>query len=146
MSRLGSRAAEREAATEPGSDDPRLTGRTYAIPFDAVWQASCDVVRRGLRGWTLIIANDRVGRIDALARTLVLNRETEVVISIGLDEDGQTRVDVRTLAREARGDFSPGRRMRRMIGRFFRRLDRALGVEPGQVLDPATLPSFRERA
>lgn len=146
MTRLASGSEERRAATEPGSEDPLLSGRTYAIPFETVWQAAREVVRRDLRGWTLIAANDRVGRIDALARTLLLNRETEVVITIGLDENAQTRVDVRTLAREARGDFAPGRRMRRMIRGFIRRLDRALDVAPGQILDPASLPSFGEQA
>lgn len=133
---------EKEAATAPDSEDRRLLGRTYAIPFEDVWQAAT-ALSRDLRGWTMVIANDRTGRIDALARTVFRKTETEVVISIGLDENGQTRVDLAAVTRTERRDFG---RCRRLIGLFLRRLDRKLRARPGQILDPARLPRFQESA
>lgn len=133
---------EKQAATAPDSEDRRLTGRTYAIPFEDVWRASVELAGE-LRGWTLIIANDRAGRIDALARTFFRKTETEVVVSIGLDENAQTRVDLSAKTRTERRDFG---RSRRLIGDFVRRLDRKLGASPGQILDPALLPRLQESA
>jgi hypothetical protein len=41
------------AATAPDSTDRRLRGRTYAVPFEHVWQAARSLAGGGLRGWTL---------------------------------------------------------------------------------------------
>ena len=134
---------ERAARTAPDADDRRLLGRTYTIPFEEVWQASIRVIRRRLRGWTVVIDDDRRGRIDALHRTLFRGVETEVVIDIGLDENGQTRVDLAAASRGERGDWG---RCRRLIGRFLKGLDRELEVSPGQVLQPVHPLRVRETA
>ena len=129
--------------TAPDAEDPRLRGRTYTIPFEEVWQASIRVVRSRLRGWTVVLDDDRKGRIDALHKTLFRGRETEVVITVGLDENGQTRVDAAAAARSEGRDW--GRR-RRLVGRFMKHLDRELGAGPAQILDPTRLPPGRETA
>ncbi|MDX1645526.1 MAG: hypothetical protein R3304_00170 [Longimicrobiales bacterium] len=134
---------ERTAATSPDADDHRLRGRTYTIPFEGVWQASLRVIRGKLRGWTVVLDDDRSGRIDALHRTPFRSRETEVTITIGLDENGQTRMDATTSARTERGDWGRGRRL---IGRFTRALDRELNAGPGQILDSASVARARESA
>lgn len=142
MSGLRRALTERQASTDPGSDDPRLMGRTYAIPFDDVWMASVALAQE-MRGWTMMLANDEMGRIGALSRSFPMKKETEVIIDIGLDENAQTRVDMAATSRGERGDFG---RCRRLIGRFTARLDRKLGAQPGQILDPSRLPTFVERA
>lgn len=134
---------ERTAQTAPDAEDDRLRGRTYTIPFEEVWQASIRLIRKKLRGWTVVIDDDRAGRIEALHRTLFRNIETEVVITVGLDENGQTRVDAASSGRVARGDWGRGRRL---IGRFFKRLDRELDARPGQILDPRSFPTVQEMA
>lgn len=133
---------EKRASTAPDSEDRRLLGRTYAITFEEVWQAAT-ALSRNIRGWTLVIANDRSGRIDALARSFVRKTETEVVIEIGLDENAQTRVDLSAVTRTEIRDFG---RSRRLIGLFLRKLDRKLEARPDQILDPARLPRHRESA
>ncbi len=134
---------EKEAATSPGAEDPRLRGRTYTITFDRVWETSITVIRKKLRGWVVVIDNDRAGRIDALATSMFRGIETEVVVRIGLDENGQTRVDLSARTRTDRRDWG---RSRRLIDRFTRRLDRELRVHPEQILDPSHLPPYQESA
>ena len=48
------------AATMADADDPRLRGRTYAIPFDVVWNAVLGVARER-RGWTVLHTDDLEG-------------------------------------------------------------------------------------
>ncbi|MDX1492678.1 MAG: DUF1499 domain-containing protein [Longimicrobiales bacterium] len=134
---------EKEAWTSPEAEDPRLRGRTYSITFDAVWEASITVIRKRSKRWTLVLDDDRAGRIDALATSFFRGLETEVVIRIGLDENGQTRVDATSRSRTDIRDYG---RCRRLIGRFMRKLDRELDAAPGQILDPALLPRVRESA
>lgn len=134
---------EKEAATAYDSDDPRLRGRTYSIPFDAVWEASIRVIRRRLRGWVVVLDDDRAGRINALATSLFRKLETEVIVTVGLDENGQTRVDLRAVSRTERRDWG---RSRRLIGKFTKRLDGELEARPSQILDPALLPHVEESA
>ncbi|NNL31537.1 MAG: DUF1499 domain-containing protein, partial [Gemmatimonadetes bacterium] len=112
---------EKSSETSPGAEDPRLRGRTYTIPFDHVWETSLRVIRGRLRGWTVVIDNDRAGRIDALATSALRRLETEVVVRIGLDENGQTRVDVEATTRTDVRDYG---RCRRLIGRFTKHLDK----------------------
>lgn len=109
------------ARTDPEAADARLRGRTYHVPFEDVWQAARALADRGQRGWTLLTADDQEGVI--LARATVLLRRTidDVRITIRLDEDAQTRVDVRAAPRAGGRDFG---RNRRRIARFLERLDR----------------------
>jgi hypothetical protein len=116
---------KREAATEPGARDPRLRGRTYAVPFETVWQAALKLAGGGLRRWKVTSADDQDGVIRATAKTFVLRYTDDVTIHIALDEDAQTRVDMTSASRKGVGDF--GLNARR-IARFFRALDRALAA------------------
>jgi hypothetical protein len=109
------------AQTSRESDDPALRGRTYAIPFEAVWQAALRLAGGELRGWRVAAADDQAGEILAEARGL-FGAMHDIGIEIILDADAQTRVDGRVAARSA-PDF--GRSRRRLL-RFFRSLDRAL--------------------
>jgi hypothetical protein len=132
---------ENEAITDPRSGDRRLRGRTYAIPFESVWQASVALSGGALRGWSIRAADDQVGLIQATAKTLLFGWEADVRVNIRLDENAQTRVDLWTASTSNRGDFG---RSRRWIGKFLRRLDRQLEVRPGQILDPTRAPAWIE--
>lgn len=111
------------AFTAPAADDPSLRGRTYAIPFEDVWQASLRLVDGGLGRWELLEADDREGIIRGLARGLVARFTSAVTIRITLDANAQTRVDALSASRTGRYDLgSNARRLRK----FFRRLDKAL--------------------
>ena len=125
--------------TDPRADDARLRGRTYAIPFDRVWTAALDVVREGMRRWTLEGADDRTGVAEVAARTLVFRAVDDLRIRIGLDVNGQTRVDLAWASRSGRPGLGRGRRA---IDHFCTRLDRALAATPGQILDPSSAPSW----
>jgi hypothetical protein len=113
---------ETEAATAPDAQDPRLRGRTYAIPFEQVWRAALAVID-ALPRCSLAHADDRDGHIEADGATLVRRRRLRVEIDIILDEDAQTRVDARVQVEAKWGDMGVGPRW---IGRFFRRLDATL--------------------
>ena len=126
---------ERMARTSPDSNDPVLAGRTYAIPFDAVWQAALRLSGGGLKGWTLISADDQLGVIRADVRSPLLPLEANVLVSVTLDPNAQTRVDMSALGNHRGGDL---RVNYRRIRHFFRSLDDLLDVQPGQILDPYT--------
>lgn len=118
------------AATAAHSSDPELRGRTYAIPFDTVWEASLRLAGGGLRRWTVLEADDQVGFIKAETRALIGGSEHDIHISITLDQDAQTRVDATAQARKPDWDLGAARRRLR---RFFGALDRALaGARTGR--------------
>lgn len=83
-----------KADTRPDARDPRLHGRTYAIPFEDVWQATMGVVRYTLPGWGVVNADDELGWIVASAEGRILRFPSRIVMRIRLDENGQTRVDI----------------------------------------------------
>jgi hypothetical protein len=130
---------ENRAATDPTSTDRRLRGRTYAIPFEAVWSAAIRLASGELRGWSLSSADDQEGVIEGSAKPLLFGGPSEVRIEIGLDENAQTRVDAWSNSGGTRGDLG---RSRRTLGRFFRALDRGLAAGPGQILDPTRTPTW----
>ena len=111
------------AETAKAHRDPRLRGRTYAIPFEDVWNAAHALAAGGLPRWRIAAADDEDGVIRAEAVTLLRRKCDDVVIRISLDDNGQTRVEARASAREGRGDL--GRNARR-LNRFFRALDDAV--------------------
>jgi len=129
---------EHEAATDPWSSDERLSGRTYAIPFDDVWRVALELAS-ALPGWSLVTSDDREGVIEANARMPLIGIQGTVRIDIRLDDNAQTRVDARSVSATKRGDLG---HCRRTIGRFFRELDRRLGAGPGQILDATRAPSW----
>lgn len=116
---LGNGAAE----TRPDSSDPRFRGRTYAIPFEDVWQACLSIIREDLRGCTVRLANDRDGIIIAEAHTRLPPRIDDVTVSVVLDKDAQTRVDMRSITRDGGRDLGANTRR---IARFFELLDQKL--------------------
>lgn len=120
------------ARTHPGDPDPRLRGRTYAIPFDRVWEGAVKLAGQGLPRWTVILADDQAGVLEAEARTLMFRFVDDVRVRIGLDENGQTRVDLESSSRKGKADLGTNARR---IGRFLRKLDQVLEPGPGQVLE-----------
>jgi len=109
--------------TAPDDPDPRLRGRTYAIPFDQVWEAALALAKGGLRGWKLEKADDYDGVIHATATTLVMRAIDDVAISISLDANGQTRVDMSSRSRKGVGDLGTNARR---VAHFCRALDKSL--------------------
>lgn len=131
-SRLARALTKYRAETNPWSEDPRLIGRTYAIPFEEVWRTCMKFVAEHNR-WRLLQADDLVGFIRVRCTTLVFRFEDILEIRVGLDENGLTRVDVRAGSKRHRGDL--GMNARR-VGRFFKKLDRLLDAGHGKILDP----------
>lgn len=111
------------AFTTPDSEDGRLTGRTYAIPFEDVWQATLNLIQNELRYWNLISEDDREGIIRAEVKGRVERLQSSVTIRIGLDPDAQTRVDALAACRTGRADLGVNARR---LGRYFRELDSRL--------------------
>ena len=132
MSGLFGGLGENHAVTDPTATDPRLRGRTYAIPFEAVWQASVGLTGGGQRGWSLESTDDQRGVIEASVRGGGLSVEVDIRIAVSLDENAQTRVDLSSASRTERGDWGYSRRT---IGRFIHKLDLLLEAAPGQILD-----------
>ena len=111
------------AFTAPGAEDERLRGRTYAIPFEDVWQASLQLVSGGLKRWELLEYDDREGIIRGIAHGRLKRFTSAVTIRISLDVDAQTRVDALSASRVGRMDLGVNTRR---LHRFFRALDRAM--------------------
>ena len=130
---------EGSAATDPASPDARLLGRTYAIPFDSVWNAAKRLADGEMRGWSIMSADDVAGVIIATKRSLLFGHRDDVKIDIVLDENAQTRVDVNSGSHSRRPDLG---RNRRGIGRFIRKLDASLEARPDQILDATRVPAW----
>lgn len=114
-------AGTTSARTDPAAADQRLRGRTYAIPFEDVWQGALRLVRGKLRGWSLEFADDREGVVNALVSSPLKWLHGLVEIRIGLDADAQTRVDASSATPAVFHDFGVNARRLR---RFFAALDR----------------------
>jgi hypothetical protein len=110
------------AVTAPDARDASLRGRTYAVPFEHVWQTALRLAGGGLWRWTIVEHDDDEGVIYATSRSIG-GAFHDIRISIVLDANAQTRVDATAQARKPLSDF--GRAARR-LRRFFRALDRGL--------------------
>lgn len=139
MSALLTRLTGTQARTFPTSPDPRLRGRTYAISFDRVWTAALTLAGRELARWEVIDDDDQAGVINAVATTWPGGKRDEVQIRVGLDPNGQTRVDLSSSASDGKRDL--GRNARR-IHVFLRKLDARLDAGAAQILDPTLMPSW----
>ncbi len=117
--------SDNRAETRPDSPDSRLRGRTYAIPFDQVWNAALLVAEEDVKRWEVVSWDDRSGTIVIEAQTRLLRWIDDVRVHVSLDSDAQTRVDVTSISRK--GYFDLGQNARR-IGRFCKLLDGRLGV------------------
>lgn len=117
------------AFTSPGSPDPRLRGRTYAIPFEEVWQASLDLVGGALKRWELLEEDDQEGIIRGMARGRFERFTSAITVRITLDVDAQTRVDALSAARVGRADLGiNARRLHRYFTALDARLEEARGA------------------
>lgn len=126
MRRLVLALSRNYAETAINEADPRLRGRTYAIPFEQVWQAACSLANGGLRGWRILQADDYEGIIQAESTTLVLRFVDDVLVRVYLDKNAQTRVDMQSRSRKGGVDFGTNARR---IRKFFRALDRRLAQQ-----------------
>lgn len=115
---------ENTAQTSEQAEDPRLRGRTYLIPFAKVWDQIIATIESRSR-WTLVSADEGTGLIHAEARTLVFRLVDDVRFKVRLDQNALTRVDMWSASRVGKGDLGVNARR---IRRFYRRLDRELGV------------------
>lgn len=138
MNRLVRGLTKNRAETHPDADDRRLRGRTYAIPFERVWRAALELADGGLSRWKVVEADDEEGTIHAESTTLVFRFVDDIHIEIGLDENAQTRLDVRASSRVGKADLG---RNPRTIGRFLKRMDRALDARPEEILAAAPHPT-----
>jgi hypothetical protein len=120
------------ARTDRRSRDDALRGRTYAIPYDRVWTAALQLASGKLGGWAVVRSDDQMGVLDALASPRLFGPLADVRVRIGLDSNGQTRVDAEARSRTGRGDWGENRRR---IRRFMAALDRKLEATPAQILD-----------
>lgn len=109
------------AYTDPASPDPRLRGRTYAVPFARVWEAA--LAEAAARGWTVLEARPVQGEIHAEARTRVWKFTDDVWVRVSLDAQAQTRLDMVSASRVGRADLGTNARR---IARFLHSLDRRL--------------------
>jgi hypothetical protein len=108
-------------STNPQHADPRLHGRTYAIPFEDVWQGALRIIREKSKRWSLDTADDQEGVINADIRGLYKKLNGTMVVHVVLDRNGQTRVDAHARTPAAFTDFGVNARR---VDRFFRNLDR----------------------
>jgi len=131
---------ENRAATDPAHEESGLRGRTYAIPFEAVWQASLGLVGGRLPRWSHVRSDDVTGTILADVAPAFLRPAADVLIKVTLDENAQTRVDMSISSRTEHWDLGASYRR---VARFYKALDQGLDVRDGQILDPLALPGFR---
>lgn len=125
--------------TDPRAGDPRLWGRTYAIPFARVWDAAKALADGGLRGWSMVRNDDREGVIEAVSLTWLRRKPDQVTVSIRLDENAQTRVDLHCV----RSEGAPARRRHpRLVNGFLGALDREIEATPAQKIDPTATPGW----
>jgi hypothetical protein len=132
------------AATAPAAADPFLRDRVWGVPFEDVWQAAVRLVSGGLRGWSLVRADDRDGVIEGAIRGFggaVHALRVEVV----LDADAQTVVRGEVTA--VRPGIDWGRAARR-LRRFLSALDDAVARAPRRraALDDAVARAPRRGA
>ncbi len=124
------RSFERDFAnTGPDAEDPRLLGRTYAIPFEVVWKAAFQLMGGGLRGWRVVETDDQEGVISGLVEGRIERLNSSVTIRISLDQDAQTRVDA--VSSTLQGPPDLGSNARR-LARFFNKLDQSLESAHGR--------------
>lgn len=122
--RLIKALTENSAQTSEGAEDPRLRGRTYMVPFARVWDEIIQMIRERSR-WALTRANEDKGLITAEATTPVFRFVDDVRFKVKLDSNALTRVDMWSQSRVGNADLGVNTRR---IAKFFRDLDRRLGV------------------
>jgi hypothetical protein len=124
------------AFTSPGAEDPRLRGRTYAIPFEDVWQSTRLLVSGKLKRWELVEADDQEGLIRGVAHGRLDRFTSAITIRITLDPDAQTRVDAMSASQVGRADLGVNARRLR---RYFAALDAMLAERRGTTIESLTI-------
>lgn len=114
------------AATAPAAADPFLRDRVWGVPFEDVWQAAGRLVSGGLRGWSMVRADDRDGIIEGTIRSFGGGMHT-LRVEVVLDADAQTVV--RAAVTAVRPGIDWGRAARR-LRRFLVALDDAVARVP----------------
>ena len=127
------------ASTHPHHEDADLRGRTYAIPFDQVWEAVVYLAGGGLSRWLVLRADDGPGIVQAEVRPILWGENSDVLIRVKLDRNAQTRVDITSSSRGTRGDLGASRRR---VLRFIQALDQRLSATERQILTPAARASL----
>jgi len=125
IERLRAALTQNEARTDPEASDPALRGRTYAIPFDHVWRGVVDLAAGGMRGWSLVSADDQTGLVEAEVQARLSGTPAQVRVRVGLDANAQTRVDAESRSARRSPDLGANRRR---IDRFMAALDVRLGA------------------
>jgi uncharacterized protein (DUF1499 family) len=92
---------------------PDLVPQYYDASLDAMFDRALSAVEE--MGWELVAAVPAEGRIEATATTFWFRFKDDVVIRLR-EENGQTRVDARSLSRVGGGDAGTnGKRLRRFF-------------------------------
>lgn len=114
--------------TENAADTRERGGpaaRLYSASFARVWDGLLEQVTRNPR-WELAHQDEELGMLTVCCRTPVIRFVDDVTIWVELDEDGLTRVEVRSASCVGKGDLGVNRRR---IVWLLRRLDRHVGPE-----------------
>lgn len=111
------------AAAVDTRDPDGPEGRLYAAPFARVWDAIAALVARR-RLWSLVHADEEIGLVTIACRLPGFPVSADISVWVRLDENGMTRVDVRS--RSVRRWAGPASDRRR-IDSLLAGLDRAVG-------------------
>lgn len=130
----------RSARTRPVALDPEMRGRTYAIPFAAVWTAALFLAGKRMRGWIVVDSDDVAGVIEVHATGSALRLPARLLVSVALDANAQTQVDV--AAERQHWGIDWGVNVRR-IKRFLDALDEMVARYPGETPDQRPSAAIR---
>lgn len=119
-SRRAGRATNGEPVDTRSPGGPE--GRLYAASFAVVWDHVLDEVRQRRR-WELVHHDEDLGLVTVRCRGFLSTGEGLLTIWVSLDDNGLTRVDLRSVP-ESRRDLGAGERRVREV---LRRLDDAVG-------------------
>jgi len=100
-----------------------LEGRLYTASFASVWDALLDDVRSRGR-WKLVHQDEELGLITVHCRGFLSTGSSLLTIWVKLDDNGLTRLDLRSVP-ETRRDLGAGERR---IRGLLERVDRVLGT------------------
>jgi uncharacterized protein (DUF1499 family) len=98
-------------------------GCVYAVPFAEVWDLVASEIQ-SQRGWDLVHADEERGMFTVVCRSRFPKRTDDLTIWIRLDENGLTRLDIRSSSREGRRQ--PGG-LRRRVESLLGSVERSLG-------------------
>jgi hypothetical protein len=111
-------SAEPVDTRSPGGPE----GRLYTASFAEVWDRTLDEVRARAR-WGLVHQDEELGLITVRCRGFLAAGESLLTIWVSLDDNGLTRLDLRSVPQTRRDMGAGERRVRDLLDR----LDRGLG-------------------